>query len=67
MLKIKLIASKGIIYQETVRVTNRYQADIDKAIYVATASRFRLPFWDIVMPRNKPGHGKDADAIWGTP
>lgn len=48
------------------KVADQYSTEGDRAIYGAAAARFRLPFWDIVMPRNKPGAG-EFDEIWGLP
>ena len=48
-----------------VRVADSYSG-AERSIYAAAAARFRLPFWDIVMPRNKQS-GKEVDTVWGTP
>lgn len=48
------------------RVAEQYSEEADKAIYGAAAARFRLPFWDIVMPRNKQ-QGEAVETVWGTP
>jgi hypothetical protein len=48
-----------------VRVAKLYPTDAEKRIYGAAAARFRLPFWDIVMPRNKQSGA--IDTVWGTP
>jgi len=48
-----------------VRVANEYSTDAEKAMYRAAAARFRLPFWDIVMPRNK--QDGPVDTVWGVP
>ena len=46
----------------------------EKQVYLEAAARFRLPYWDIIMPRNdeqvEPPPGKtriDPTAIWGCP
>jgi hypothetical protein len=46
------------------------QADLysgaEKDAYRKAAARFRLPYWDIVMPRNKYTGGR-SDTVWGCP
>lgn len=44
----------------------------EKTLYKAAADRFRMPYWDPVMPRNKPsasavGSKKVDESIWGLP
>lgn len=56
---------KSIVYKEMVRVADQYSTDAEKRIYKAAAARFRLPFWDIVMPRNKQSGA--VESVWGTP
>jgi hypothetical protein len=48
-----------------VRVADLYSTDAEKKTYRAAAARFRLPFWDIVMPRKK--QSGPVDTVWGTP
>ena len=57
-----------------VRQANAFQDEDEKQSYLDAAARFRLPYWDIVMPRNEeqtepePGQSKiDPAAIWGYP
>lgn len=57
-----------------VRQANAFQDQDEKQSYLDAAARFRLPYWDIVMPRNDeqtkppPGQTKvDPTAIWGCP
>ena len=48
-----------------VKVAEEYPTEEEKAVYRAAAARFRLPFWDIVMPRNKQTGA--VETVWGTP
>lgn len=57
--------AKSVVYKEMVRVAEQYPTDAEKRIYRAAAARFRLPFWDIVMPRNKQSGA--VESVWGTP
>ena len=57
-----------------VKQANAYPNEDERNIYLDAAARFRLPYWDIVMPRNEkqtrppPGKDKiDPTAIWGCP
>ena len=57
-----------------VRQANAYPNKNERKIYLDAAARFRLPYWDIIMPRNEeqttPPPGKDNPdpaAIWGCP
>lgn len=45
---------------------------IQQKTYLDAAARFRLPYWDLIMPRNEqapPTDGKKSDptTIWGCP
>ena len=57
-----------------VRLANAFQDKNEKQSYLDAAARFRLPYWDIIMPRNdeqtEPPRGQtkiDPTAIWGCP
>jgi len=41
----------------------------ERRVYLDAASRFRLPYWDLIMPRNGPGRIdlNDPTTIWGCP
>ncbi|KAI9706216.1 MAG: hypothetical protein M1820_004977 [Bogoriella megaspora] len=56
---------ESIVYKEMARVAELYPTDAEKSTYRAAAARFRLPFWDIVMPRNEQSGA--LDSVWGTP
>ena len=54
-----------------VKQANLYEGN-DKTVYLDAAARFRLPYWDLIMPRNKlskPAPEKESDpaSIWGCP
>ena len=57
-----------------VRQAKAFQDEDEKQSYLDAAARFRLPYWDIIMPRNDeptkppPGHTEiDPTVIWGCP
>ena len=55
-----------------VKQAELYTKQADKDRYLAAAARFRLPYWDLIMPRNAPktppGSQKpDPRTIWGCP
>ena len=65
---------QSVVYEEMVRQANAFQDKDEKQSYLDAAARFRLPYWDIVMPRNDeqtkapPGRSRiDPTAIWGCP
>ena len=49
-----------------VKQANQYSG-AEKDTYNKAAARFRLPYWDIVMPRNEYEKGQRADTVWGCP
>ena len=49
-----------------VKQAKAFQDKDDKKSYLDAAARFRLPYWDIVMPRNEK-QTEDPKAIWGCP
>ena len=65
---------QSVVHDEMVRQASAFQDEDEKQSYLDAAARFRLPYWDIVMPRNdkptKPPPGQttvDPAAIWGCP
>ena len=57
-----------------VKQAKKYSDEKERNTYLDAAARFRLPYWDVVMPRNEeqttPPPGKDRTdpaAIWGCP
>lgn len=55
-----------------LKQANLYLNESDKKTYLAAAARFRLPYWDIIMPRNEQavppsGQQPDPKTIWGCP
>ena len=57
-----------------VKQANACPNENERKVYLDAAARFRLPYWDIIMPRNEeqttppPGKNKlDPRAIWGCP
>jgi hypothetical protein len=49
-----------------VEVANSYNDKTEQAKYLAAAARFRLPYWDIVMPRKDP-KDQDPETMWACP
>ena len=63
-----------MVHDEMVKQANAYPDETERKVYLDAAARFRLPYWDIIMPRNEeqttapPGKEKpDPTAIWGCP
>ena len=50
-----------------VSQASQFTDPADKAKYLDAAARFRLPYWDPIMPRNKVAAGKDVTTMWGLP
>lgn len=55
-----------------VKQAQAYAKEDERKIYLDAAARFRLPYWDLIMPRNKPapatgGTKPDPTTIWGCP
>lgn len=52
-------------------IAQRYDEADDKQIYLNAAERFRMPYWDPFVPRNRVNRDSDANAvdeeIWGLP
>ena len=51
-------------------IANQWTNEHERTKYLQAADRFRLPFWDPLLPRNKvtPIIGKDLNnKIWGAP
>lgn len=62
---------KSAVHQEMVKQANLY-AENEKQVYLAAAARFRLPYWDILMPRtddSKPDKNNSVDwkTVWACP
>lgn len=60
-------AFKLSLYQEMKRQASKYPTDALRKTYAAAAERFRLPFWDIVMPRYPWASGSKLETVWGCP
>jgi hypothetical protein len=55
-----------------VKQAQSYPNEGQRKIYLDAAARFRLPYWDLIMPRNEqtvapPGKKPDPRTIWGCP
>ena len=52
-------------------IAERYDEADNKKIYLNAAERFRMPYWDPFVPRNRVNTDSDAKAvdveIWGLP
>lgn len=55
-----------MIYKEMVAQAEKYKDEAERQMYRDAAAMFRLPFWDIVMPRSKQTSG-EATSIFGCP
>lgn len=49
------------------QIADQYPVEQERKVYQAAVARFRLPFWDLIMPRNKYVENKRVSAVWGTP
>ena len=49
-----------------VQQAELYTSNDDKVAYRAAAARFRMPYWDIVMPRNQQ-QGSATSTVFGWP
>ena len=65
---------QSVVHAEMVRQASAFKDKDEKQSYLDAAARFRLPYWDIIMPRNDeqteppPGQTEaDPTAIWGCP
>jgi hypothetical protein len=50
-----------------VNQANNFKDQADKDKYLDAAARFRLPYWDPIMPRNERAPGERLDTVWGLP
>jgi hypothetical protein len=51
-----------------VRLANLYETPEEREVYLNAAAQFRLPYWDIIMPRNSyDKDNKDETHIFGCP
>lgn len=55
------------LHDEMVRLADTYPTEQEKSVYQDAAARFRLPYWDLIMPRNELKVGARRDTIWGFP
>lgn len=56
-----------MVYDEMVKQANRYKNPKDKIKYMDAAARFRLPYWDPLMPRRLQAQHASFDTVWGLP
>lgn len=49
------------------REAAKYKDEDEKRLYEEAAARFRLPYWDPLMPRNEYKEGGEVYEIFGTP
>lgn len=49
-----------------VNQANKFQNQADRTKYLDACARFRLPYWDPLMPRKKQ-KGTDISTVWGLP
>lgn len=54
------------VYEKMVEVAKQYKGP-DWTVYEAAAARFRMPYWDPLMPRYKQRPNSSNDSIMGTP
>ena len=50
-----------------VKIAKQYKNPVDRKAYEDAAARWRLPYWDLIMPRNDLKEGDLPNAIWGIP
>ena len=55
-----------MIHNEMINQANKFQDQTEKQKYLDAAAKFRLPYWDMFMPRNKQ-QGNDMTTIFGLP
>ena len=49
-------------------IASQYTVEQEKRVYQNAVNRFRLPFWDPFLPRNKLNSSTDPiEGIWGVP
>jgi len=49
-------------------IANQFKTEPEKSVYQQAAKRFRLPFWDPYLPRNKVARTATVnEKIWGFP
>ena len=53
------------LYKEMVKVADLYTDTERQDTYHKAAARFRLPYWDPIMPRNE--RDGDPDTVFGIP
>lgn len=55
------------LHDEMVRLAGTYPTQQEVNLYSDAAARFRLPYWDLIMPRNELKTGDRYDTVWGFP
>ncbi|KXT08107.1 hypothetical protein AC579_9209 [Pseudocercospora musae] len=55
------------LYKEMDRVAGQYDSNSDQKVYRDAAARFRLPYWDLIMPRKELERGARLDTVWAFP
>lgn len=62
-----LTCGETAIYSTMQRIASQHESQDDKERYLDAAARFRLPYWDPVMPRNKLRAGAELKSVWCLP
>lgn len=57
---------QAVVHEEMVKQAKAYPDENDRNTYLDAAASFRLPYWDLIMPRNAETNS-DPTTIWGCP
>ena len=58
---------KSTIQNKMKEIAKTYTETVDQNTYLDAAARFRLPYWDMIMPRQDPTDENDATTMWACP
>lgn len=62
------ISIQQAVANKMQQIANQYTNEQEKRVYQNAANRFRLPFWDPFLPRNKVDKSPVLnEGIWGIP
>ena len=60
--------TKQAVTNKVNEIAKQYTSEPEKTRYQQAASRFRIPFWDPLLPRNRVSRTSTLDeGIWGVP